>query len=71
MLLVLLLIFLTLKILVLRLDLNKKTGQTGNDGQKMLKKVPLKFLSNICRILEIRLINCEISLIQNWSAIVS
>ena len=30
--------------------------------------VPLKYLSNFCRTLQIPLINCEINLILTWSA---
>ena len=30
--------------------------------------VPLKYLSNFCRTLEMPLINCEDELILNWSA---
>ena len=30
--------------------------------------VPLKYLSNFCRTLEMPLINCEIELILDWSA---
>ena len=40
----------------------KMTGQTGNEIM-----VPLKYLSNFWRTLEIRLINCEINLILTWS----
>ena len=28
--------------------------------------VPLKYLSNFCKILDVSLINCEISLMSNW-----
>ena len=46
----------------------KKTGQTGDDGTKMLKKmVSLKYLSNFWRTLEMSLINCDINLILTWS----
>ena len=30
-------------------------------------RVPLKYLSNLCRTLEMSLINCEINLILTWS----
>ena len=30
--------------------------------------VPLKYLSNFCRTLEMPLINCEVELILTWSA---
>ena len=44
-------------------------GRTGNDGTKYVKiKVPLKYLSNFWRTLEMRLINCKINLILTWSA---
>ena len=45
------------------------TGQTGDDGTKTVEiMVPLKYLSNIWRTLEIPLINYETSLILTWSA---
>ena len=41
----------------------KKTGQTGNGSTKDVETmVPLKYLSNFWRTLEMSLINCEISL---------
>ena len=44
------------------------TGQTGNDGKKDVEiMVPLKYLSNFCRTLEMPLINCENSLQLKWS----
>ena len=44
------------------------TGQTGNRGTKNVEiMVPLKYLSNFCRTLEISLINCEINLQLKWS----
>ena len=46
----------------------KITGQTENNGTKEIEiMVPLKYLSNFWRTLEMPLINCEISLILNWS----
>ena len=46
----------------------KMTGQTENDGTKDVEiMVPLKYLSNFWRTLEMHLINCEISLILTWS----
>ena len=46
----------------------KMTGQTGCDGTKSVEiMVPLKYLGNIWRTLEIPLINCEINLILTWS----
>ena len=45
------------------------TGQTGNDGTKDVEiMVPLKYLSNFWRILEMPLINCEVNLILTWSS---
>ena len=47
----------------------KLTGQTGNDETKNVEiNVPLKYLSNFWRILEMSIINCDISLILTWSA---
>ena len=47
----------------------KITGQTGNDGTKDVEIiVPLKYLSNFCRTLEMPLINCEVNLILTWSS---
>ena len=44
------------------------TGQTGNGGTKDVEiMVPLKYLSNFCRTLEMPLINCEISIQLKWS----
>ena len=46
----------------------KMTGQTGDDGTKNVEiMVPLKYLSNFWRTLEMPLINCEINLILTWS----
>ena len=42
----------------------KITGKTGNNGTKDVEiMVPLKYLSNFLRTLEMRLINCEVNLI--------
>ena len=47
----------------------KITGQTGNDGTKDVEiMVPLKYLSNFWRTLEVLLINCEVNLILTWSS---
>ena len=47
----------------------KFTGQTGDDGTKTVEIiVPLKYLSNFWRILEMPLINCEVNLILTWSS---
>ena len=63
---VLLLIF--LQIPVLRLNLKQNSGQNRKWWYKNVKiRVPLKYLSNFWRTLEMPLINCEISLILTWS----
>ena len=50
----------------------KMTGQTGDNGTKNVEiMVPLKYLSNFWRTLEMALINCEINLILNCLQIVS
>ena len=42
----------------------KITGQTGNDGTKYVEiMVPVKYLSNFWRTLEMPLISCEVNLI--------
>ena len=47
----------------------KITGETGNDGTKDVEIiVPLKYLSNFWRTLEMPLINCEVNLILTWSS---
>ena len=47
----------------------KIAGQTGNDGTKDVEiMVPLKYLSNFWRTLEMPLINCEVNLIITWSS---
>ena len=48
----------------------KITGQTDDDGEinNVEIMVPLKYLSNFWRTLEIPLINCEVELILTWSA---
>ena len=47
----------------------KITGQTNDDGIINVEKmVPLKYLSNFWRALEMSLINCEVERILNWSA---
>ena len=46
------------------------TGQAGNVGTKDVEMMlPLKYLSNFWRTLEMHLINCEISLQLIWSEI--
>ena len=47
----------------------KITGQTINNGIINVEiLVPLKYISNFWRTLEMPLINCEVELILNWSA---
>ena len=47
----------------------KITGQTGPNGTKDVEiMVPLKYLSNFWRSLEMPLINCEVNLILTWSS---
>ena len=46
----------------------KMTGQAGDDGTKNVEiTVPLRYLSNFWRALEMPLINWEINLILTWS----
>ena len=43
-------------------------GQTEDDGTKNVEiMVPIKYLSNFWRTLEMPLINCEVNLILTWS----
>ena len=46
------------------------TGQTDDNGEmnNVEIMVPLKYLSNSQRTLEMPLINCEVNLILTWSA---
>ena len=47
----------------------KIIGRTNNDGEIDIEiMVPLKYLSNLWRTLEMPLINCELELILDWSA---
>ena len=47
----------------------KITGKTGNNGTKNVEIIiPLKYLSNFWRTLEMPLINCEVNLILTWSS---
>ena len=48
---------------------SKIIGNTNDNGdtENVEILVPLKYLSNIWRTLEMRLINCEIKLIVTWS----
>ena len=46
----------------------KITCQTGNSGTKNVEiMVPLQYLNNFCRTLQVPLINSEINLDLNWS----
>ena len=59
---------LTLLITILLIFKVKMTGQTEDNGTKIVEiRVPLKYLSNFWRTLEMVLINCEINLILSWS----
>ena len=47
----------------------KIAGQTEDDGTKDVEiMIPLKYLSNFWRTLEMPLINCEVNLILTWSS---
>ena len=47
----------------------KITGKTNDGGRLNVEiMVPLKYISNFWRILEMPLINCEVELILDWSA---
>ena len=47
----------------------KITGKTNNDDEKDVEiMVPLKYLSNFWRTLEMPLINCEVNLTLTWSS---
>ena len=47
----------------------KITGRTGTGGRKDVEIIiPLKYLSNFWRTLEMPLINCEVNLILTWSS---
>ena len=48
-----------------KIKLKGKTFATGN-AKDLKITVPLKYLSNFWRTLEMPLINCEINLILNW-----
>ena len=48
--------------------IQKITGEIGNGGTKDVEKmVPLKYLCNIWRTIEMALINCEVNLYLKWS----
>ena len=47
----------------------RRNNLTGNNGTKDVETmVPLKYLSNLWRTLEMPLINCEVNLILTWSS---
>ena len=46
----------------------KITGKNTADGKDVKIPVPLKYLSNFRRTLEMSVTNCEINLILTWSA---
>ena len=55
--------------LLIHLILKPKTGQTNDDGIINVEIiVPLKYLGNFWRTLEMSLINCEVELILAWFA---
>ena len=55
-----LLLILLMIILLIHSNSKRKTGQKGNVDTKSVEiMVPLVYLSNFCRTLEIPLINCE------------
>ena len=66
-----LLIFLLMIIIVINSNLNSKIArQTGNGGTKDVEiSVPLKYLSDIWRTLEMSLMNCKITLQLTYSKI--
>ena len=48
---------------------SKITGQTGNNETNDVEiMIPLKYLTNFWRTLEMPLINCEVNLILTWSS---
>ena len=62
-----LLIFLSMIIAIFHLNIKNIIGRTGNDGIKTTEVwVPLKFLCNSWRTLEISLISCKNNLILTW-----
>ena len=49
----------------------KITGQTGDNRTRNVEiMVPLKYISNFWRTLEMDLINCEITLLLSWSCVI-
>ena len=57
-----------LMFLMILIVLHLNTYNTGNYGKKIVQiMVPLKYLINFWRILEMPLINCEINIFLTWS----
>ena len=50
-----------------KIPITRKTPNNGNEKDSEIM-VPLKYLSNFARTLEMPLINCEVSLILTWSS---
>ena len=50
-----------------KIKITAKAPAAGNEKDVEIM-VPLKFLSNFWRIIEVLLINCEINLIETWSS---
>ena len=55
------------KLFISKIKITGKTPPVGNE-QNVELMVPLKYLSNFWRTLEMPLINCEVSLIITWSS---
>ena len=62
------LMILLVKLLIMFLIKEKITGQTDNNGTKDVETiVPLKYLGNFWRTLEMPLIKCKIGIFLIWS----
>ena len=62
------LMILLVKLLIMFLIKEKITGQTDNNGTKDVETiVPLKYLGNFWRTLEMPLIKCKIGIFLTWS----
>ena len=57
-----------ISLVILMFHLKSKKKQQAKQVLKAWLLAPLKYESNFSRILEMPLINCEINLIQTWSA---
>ena len=57
-----------------KIKITGKTNNNNNNNNNNVKdveiKVPLKYLSNFWRTLEMPLINCEVNLILTWSLLI-